>query len=77
MSEELKSNPVQQFNLGRFSGFFSKPLEERRRLLNPGATEGQRVAATAALDSGGLVHAVGDKMIENYVGILGMPVSYS
>ncbi len=62
-------------DLSRFSGFFSKPLEERRRLIaSPSASEEDLAKLSETLSNGGLSLAAADKMIENFVGILGMPV---
>jgi len=67
-----------KYDLSRFSGYFSKPIEERRRLLLPQTEDIQQneelEKLNQLLEHGGLTTAIGDKMIENFVGILGMPV---
>jgi hydroxymethylglutaryl-CoA reductase len=56
----------------RLSGFYKLPLDARRRLL---LERGLTLDELRALDvDGGLSLAVADRMIENVVGVLGMPL---
>jgi hydroxymethylglutaryl-CoA reductase len=57
----------------RLPGFYKLPLEERRALLQ--ARFGLSAADLAALEAaGGLDPAGADKMVENAVGVLGLPL---